>query len=309
MKFKDIYVICKKNYDNISTCKLVVDEEMRECYFHNENRMYDILSELAGIEYLRFSVECFKKEETKLDGFDFGTRPNTDKYEIAKAELLSKMKAIINIYESLGLSQEETIGIDVKLPVTGDFSDFKKVIDDLEFIFTKCPFFGSKTENLRFDGLDIGSTWLTFAITGTSVLVTGSILLNNIAAFIDKCIALKSHRLTIQQQKEEIEKSRREQKEKEEIITYLDRVFKIQVENAIKELEEIAEYELSDGDEKGRVVQSFEKLEKLIDKGLQIYSTIDSPPEVKLLFKPLEMKYLSIVEELEAIEKKDNEEE
>lgn len=306
MKLKDIYIICKNNYEKVLSCKLEINEDFCECYLADSAIMEKVLKELSHVEYLQAEVDIFITTLDDIKHFEFRETPETDKFDNVKDALLMKMESVINIYEFLGLSQEKTIGIDVKLPITDDFSDFKKVIDDLEFIFTKCPFFSSKTEKLQFSGLDVGSAWLTFAITGASVLVTGSILLNNIAAFIDKCIVIKSHKLTIQQQKDEIEKSKSEQKEKEEIITYLDRVYKIQVDNIIKELEEIAGYELSDGDERGRVVQAFEKLEKLIDKGLQIYSSIDSPREVRLLFEPLEMKYLSIASELKAIEKKDN---
>lgn len=310
MKLKDIYLICKRNYEDILSCKIILQPDYVLKY---TDRIDDALNELAIINYLRESVTHFSdifENTKKVSRFiDFhGNQPVINAFNIARQDLLIRMESIVGVYESLGLNQEETIGIDIKLPNTENFTEFKRNIDDLEFVFTKCPFFASKTENLRFGGFDVGSAWLTFAIAGvagTSALVAGSALLNNIAAFIDKCIVIKSHRLTIQQQKDEIQKSERDQKEKEEIITSLDRVFKIQVENTVKELEEIAKYEISDGDERGRVIQSFEKLEKLIDKGLQIYSSIDSPQEIKALFAPIEMKYLSIGNQFELIEKKD----
>ena len=310
MRLKDIYLICKRNYENISSCKLILKADY---VLVHTIKTDDALKELSTINYLKESVSQFSNilESTKkINRFvnSHNNQPVISAFNSARHDLLLRIDSIVGVYESLGLSQEKTIGLDIKLPNTDNFTDFKRNIDDLEFVFTKCPFFASKTEDLRFGGLDVGSAWLTFVIAGvagTSALVTGSVLLNNIAAFIDKCMVIKSHRLTIQQQKDEIQKSRREQKEKEEIITYLDQVFKIQVENTIKELEETAEYEISDGDERGRVIQSFEKLEKLIDKGLQIYSSIDSPPEVKALFEPIEMKYLSMGNQFDLIEKKD----
>ena len=44
-----------------------------------------------------------------------------------------------------------------------------------------------------------------------------------------------------------------------------------------------------------------------MDKGLQIYSSIDSPDEVKAVFEPLEMHYLSKKDVLEQIEEKQDE--
>ena len=61
---------------------------------------------------------------------------------------------------------------------------------------------------------------------------------------------------------------------------------------------------LKDGKKRGLAEQSFEKIEKLIDKGLQIYSTIDSPQEAKVLFEPLKRKFLDTEKELKMIEKR-----
>lgn len=236
---------------------------------------------------------------------DFG--PDVElkrKFNMARDQLVLEMKTIINICESFGIYQEEgTIGIDIKFPISDNFVDFRKNIDELDFVLTKCPFLQSDIESLRFSGMDIGSAWLAFIVIGAGV-ATGSVLLNNIAALVDKSIIIRSHFLTTQGQKQDIEKSRLDQKAKNEIIENINKIYKIQVENAIKELEEISGHEISDGDERGRAEQSFEKLGRLIDKGLQIYSSIDAPQETEELFGPLEMKYLSIENKLKVLEKK-----
>lgn len=53
----------------------------------------------------------------------------------------------------------------------------------------------------------------------------------------------------------------------------------------------------------GRIEQCFEKMGVLIEKGLQIRASIDSPSETKALFEPLEMKYLEIGNTLKLLEK------
>lgn len=123
----------------------------------------------------------------------------------------------------------------------------------------------------------------------------------NTAAFIDQCMVIRSHYLTIQEQRRAIENDEIEQQQREAILGYIDLLYKRQVDEAIREMEEISGHEIVDGDERGRAEQSFEKLGKLLDKGLQIYSSIDSPQETKALFEPLEMKYLSIANEMKSL--------
>lgn len=218
-------------------------------------------------------------------------------------ELNLQFECIIQLYESME-QNEQGIGLDIKIPKTDDITEFKEYIDDLEFIFTQCSIFRSDDANIKLRSVDIGSIWLVFSIIG----IDACVLLNNIATFINKCLAIRSCRLTCERQEQEIKKSEYDQKVKEDMINNIAKVYKISVTNAMKELEETTGCHIQDGDERGRAEQSLEKLEKLIDKGLQIYASIDSPPETKALFEPLEMHYLSIAEELKRIEKKPDDE-
>jgi len=210
---------------------------------------------------------------------------------------------IISLYEFIEKRDANSIGLDIKIPETDDITELKKFIDGLEFIFTKCPFFQNNKESLKLQAVDNGSIWLIFGVVGVSV-AAGSVLLNNIVAFIDKCFVVKSHKLTCEMQKQHIENEEMEQNEKHELLKSVDKLYKIGVKNVIKELEVGTGYQIQDGDEMGRVEQSFDRMIKMLDQGLQIYSSIDSPEEVKALFKPLEMQYLSIAKGLERIEEK-----
>lgn len=217
-----------------------------------------------------------------------------------------KMSAIIDLCESMGMSAEEKSGIDIKIPPNCDFTDFRKIMDDLEFIFLKCPLFKSDTEELKFESVDVGSTWISFIVLSVGT----SIILNNIAAFIDKVIIIRSHRLTLEMQETELNKSKMDEKEKLELLKNINKLYKTYVSNAVSDLEEMTKCKLKDGDERGKVEKAIEKAEKLIDKGLQIYPMIDSSKETKLLFEPLKMKYLSIADEIKLLtdkKAKDNE--
>lgn len=313
MKLRDVYILCKQNVQDIEYACLdsVIkgDNEDHTIYVvKGLNLTILAVDRLKKVKCLETQISEFLQaipycgvESTKFNKLQFG------RFESERKKLLSSIKCVMILCEMMGLEEKKIIGLDIKLPVTSDFSDFRKYIDDLEFIFTKCPFFKHESESLIFKNVDIGSTWLTLAVIGTGAVTTGSILLNNIAAFIDKCLIIRSHHQTIQKQKFDLEKDESFANDKETIIKYLNRTYKKTVDIAIKELEEITNYRIVDGDERGRIEQAFERLEKLIDKGLQIYSTIDSPKETKALFEPLEMKYLEINKQLELLEKKDDE--
>ncbi len=217
--------------------------------------------------------------------------------------LYDKLDCITSLLQENAHMKEETIGLDIKIPRLNSITDFKRYIDDLEFILTKCPFFQNKDATLKLETVDSGSIWLIFGIICTSV-AAGSAFLNNIAAFIDKCFVIRSHNLSCERQKQEIERAQMEQKEKEELLKHINRAYRISVGNAIRDLQVITGCPIQDGEEMGRAEQSLERMTKLLEQGLQIYASIDSPQEVKALFDPLEMHYLSTEKELKKIEKK-----
>lgn len=306
MKLGDIYSICKEKYGVIEAIKLPIHDVPDNIDLLNVDLFF--CEELRKIECIKSAYESFVDYPANVIALETGLDSDEhEEFEYAKSCLLAVMDCIIKMYEETGRQSKKEIGLDIRFPVSGNFSDFRKDIDELDFILTKCPFFQDEKESLRFDNVDIGSFWLTFAVVSGSI-VGGSILLNNIAAFVDKCIVIRSHYLTVQQQKANMEKAQVDQKEKEEIIKALNRYYKIAVNKAISELEEITNCKLQDGDERGRVEQAIEKMGKLIDKGMQIYATIDSPEETKALFEPLEMHYLEVDKQLKLLEDKKEEE-
>lgn len=301
MDIKDVYKICKDNYEKIQAMELEEVSES-EIYLHDPYQGIDTIKLLESTNFLGEVLDSFEKAFAKVYGGSIRNEINTKKEFIdTKKCLLYVMKSIIKTYEEANTHQEIMPGLDIKLPINDNFTDFKKNIDDLEFVLTKCPFFQSSTEYLRFKSVHNGSVLLTFVVQAVGAVST-SVLLNNIAAFIDKCIIIRSHHFTNQQQKRAVELSKVEQKEKEEILKYLDKTYKILVDSAIKELEDSLNYKIKDGDELGRTEQAVERLNKLLDKGVQIYSTLGTSEETKALFEPIETKYLSINNKVDTIE-------
>lgn len=305
MDIEKVYILFKNCYKEVEQTTSLVLISSDSYRINNLKSATNVVYRLESAEYLGQSLESFQKILEEIGGREINiANDKVTEYRAKRDQLLIAMEYVIKTYESTKSHDEEKIGLNIKLPINENFTDFRKNIDDLEFVLTKCPFFHCNEETLQFKSVHNGSILLTFIVAGISV-VTGSLLLNNIAAFIDKCIIIKSHKLTQLKQEQEIERSNTDRKEKEEIYKYMKKIYKIQIENALKELEQDLGYEIKDGDEMGRAEQAIERFNKLIDKGIQIYSTIGSPEETKALFEPLEMKFLSLRDQLKYIEKKD----
>lgn len=317
MRLLDIYRICKENYDFVREARQKDRIQSADDFYET---IMHITEKFDGIEYFNQEIRDLNKvKDLNCDNVNFLLNDqNIEKFLNLNGEiiyigkiftvidnLLNKIGSILNICESIGLQTDGAMGLDIKLPESKNFSDLRKTIDDLEFIFTKCPFFQDEKETLQFQGVDIGSAWLIFFVAGVGA-AGASVLLNNIATFIDKCFIVYSHKLTTDRQKQEIRKAALEEKAKEDLLKSIDRIYKVQVNNAINELEEELNYKIADGEERGRAEQCMMKLEKLLNQGLQMYASIDTAPEAKALFEPLKTKYLSIENKLKAIGKKES---
>lgn len=307
MRLRNIYVLCTRNLEKIEAINGAdVSGNASYTFVSGWHTFLECYEELKAVDYLRDEViklfmsvpEIYRHQaQFKVTNAEWATiRQN-------KVALISGMSDAIKLYESMNLNSDEQMGMDVKLPKCEDFADFKKYIDDLEFILYKCPFFRIEGEELRFETFDVGSMWLNFVIGGLSV-GAASMILNNIAAFIDKCYVVKSHKLTLKQQELQLQAMEMDEKEREIVLNGIKKIYRQQVEDVISQLEEASNVELKDGEERGVVLQALEKANNLIDKGLQIYSTIDSPKEVKALFEPIEMKYLALSNDIKQLEEK-----
>lgn len=296
MRLIEVYKICKKESKQLEIYRIQIHEQISKTKSVDDvfKEFYEYMNDVFG--NIPFFSEILYKMEQENNINEFYIEEMLD-------EITIKVEFIILLYETTINQNAESIGLDIKIPSTDNITELKKYIDALEFIFTKCPFFQCDEESLRLQAVDNGSIWLIFGVVGASVAV-GSILLNNIAAFIDKCLVIRSHRLTCDMQEQMVRNAEIETKEKEKLLESINKLYEIQVKAAVKELETDTKHKICDGDERGRAEQSLKKMEKLIDQGLQIYSSINSPEEIKALFAPLEMHYLEIGKKLEQIEEK-----
>ncbi|MCI8607465.1 MAG: hypothetical protein HFG72_11890 [Hungatella sp.] len=303
MKLRDAYIICKRNKEIIYKIKPeAIGGFVRGNRNHNiliTRDMENALKDLERIPCLKDILDKFITLKNTNNANSFSVS-NYDDFKNKKECLITSMDTIIKLYESMNIDTNERIGLSIKLPLINDLTDFKNYISDLEFIFNKSPFSKTENEYFKFKSIDVGSIWIELIVVGVAIS-GGSFLLNNIAAFIDKCIIIRSHLLTMKKQEAELEKSELENSEREDIFKGIKKLYDIAVKNTIHDLEQSTGYTIKDGEEIERAKQAIEKTVQLLEKGLEIYSTIDSPQEIKALFEPLEMKYISISNEIKLL--------
>ena len=77
----------------------------------------------------------------------------------------------IKIQEEDLLQNENNAGINIKIPINENFSNFKLIINDLDFILYKNPFFQFETNWLQLKSIRNGSALLTFSAIGAGYAI------------------------------------------------------------------------------------------------------------------------------------------
>ncbi|MCD8362730.1 MAG: hypothetical protein LUC98_07190, partial [Lachnospiraceae bacterium] len=305
--------ICRDNYENIEKleAKSVNKNARSAMLVTNWGKARESLIQVSSInDFLSEKADTVINNVPapfmNRDGFNV-SQEEWNKINRAKTDVLNSLECIIDLYESMGIANESCAGIDVKIPKCDEFTEYVEYLKKLDFIFTKCPFLNIGEEKLKFQNVDVGSNWLTFVVTAVGAAVGGSYLLNNLAAFVDKAIIVRSHYLTMKAQERQLEREERNDNDRKIIMDFIKQTYKDSVDASIKDLESSTKYEVQnkDGDEYNRIQKSLEDMGEMVEKGLEIYSTIDSPREAKALFEPLEMKYLKAIETLALTDKEE----
>lgn len=197
-------------------------------------------------------------------------------------KLIAKLEGVVDLYESMrdGISKP---GIDIKVPTCDSLKDYINILDDINFVITQCPYLKDENEEIRYIGTDVGSDWITFAIVMSSTVSASFVILNNLASIMNKAISLKSNKKILDMQEEILMSMQLKNNIAKETMDAFEEMKKLTYKKYIDELQdEIGK--LKDGDEEGRVTKSLEKLANLIDKGVEIHTSIETPKEIKVLF-------------------------
>lgn len=306
MKLYNVYRLCKQNIEYFSKPNLTrLAEEKTPVIYKMENwaefkgklekiRKIPILKDHADDYFNAIPVFVFDKEV-----IEFSTTTAT-RLDTIKKSICDRMETVINLYEGMNLSKGGN-GIDIKMPPCEYLSNYISYLKDIEFIFYQCPFLQCEDEILKFDSVDVGSNWLKLTIATASTCV----ILNNTAALVDKALILRSHYNSIRQQEEVLKSQLNKNELSKEITESYKLLYNTYMDAAVSMLEKDLG-ELQNPEERDKAERALEKLVDLLDKGCEIYATLDAPTEIQTLFPEIQgslelpdtiMKYIEDKEE------------
>lgn len=291
MRLYNIYYLCKELVDVFKDDRIMPSTRESGYYIINFEDYWSAVESIQNIELFKpltndlyEAIPLLSRKKTNVEvSSDIKTI-----FHSINSKIKHKMSVIIDLYESMNLSKNP-VGIDIKIPQCENLKEYIKYLEEIDFIFTQCPYLLHKDEKIKFSTIDIGSQWLNFIIELSAGSVAVFYILNNLALILDKIIILKSHYNSVKQQEEDLKiaKNKVELSETEkEIFDTLKRHYMSEITSSLEK--EISP--LEDGDQRGRLEKSIEKLCNLLDKGVEIYASIDAPNDVQVLFPTLNEK-------------------
>ena len=296
MRLYGMYYTCKKYIEYVKDMKVYAKNTGGNTSWsiNSWKEKSIVLNELGKMNplrtYARKLYETVPIVYRDRDEFDI-TDTVKDNFVTAREILVIAMETIIDMYESINPNKmiNEEYGFDIKMPEFYDLGEFAKCIEDLNFIIKQCPYLNDKDGQIKYGTIDVGSTWLTFAIGGAAATT----IISNLAKIVDNAIKMKSHITTVKMQEEALRTLEVKDEIAAEVLEAYKKANRVLTQNAVTELErELGE--LNDGEERDKVGKTLEKLAFWMDKGMQIYSAIDAPTEIKDVFpKQQEVSFLS----------------
>ena len=310
MRLYNIYYICCACKDKISAdvgIEAIKNSDNRIVAYKVKGwgTLKEVLEQLNNISFMRQVVRDVYSIIDLLDRDN--ERPSLsqhrkDRFDIALNKLKHYLEAIQQLYDSLNIGESYT-GIDVKIPKCDSLKEYMDYLKEIDFIFTQCPYLLAKDEEIKFNNVDVGSQWLSFFLVTSGTFG----ILNNLAKLVNKAVAIKSNMFVCKQHEEQVKTMQLKNEVGEEVLDVFKKLKQNVLSNSVAELE--AELgELQDGEERGKVEKTLEKMVTLIDKGVEIYSSIETPNEIKVLFPANEDNPILPDNIVKLLEKKEDDE-
>lgn len=284
MRLYNIYYICK---DALNALKKINKENLSNV----EKRLNNWCYGKQALELL-FTIDFIKDDANELYNIlspidrektnpDIGANTFRE-FASSYNKIIAKLEGVVDLYESIkdGTSKP---GIDIKIPSCDSLIEYINILDDINFILTQCPYLKNENEEIKYKGTDVGSEWITFVIIISGVASTSFVILNNLASIINKAISLLSNKKILDMQEETYKTMQLKNEITQETIDAFNKMKEITYKKYVDELQDELGT-LENGEEEGKVSKSLEKLANLIDKGIEIHTSIETPKEIKVLF-------------------------
>lgn len=190
MRLYNVYYTCKAALNGLKELK---DETLSNGSkkLVNWNISKQALETLFNIDFIKEDAKQLYNILSPFDrekiSADIGGQTFKEFLPIYK-KIVSKLQGVVDLYESMrdGVSQP---GIDIKIPSCDSLKDYIKILDDIDFIITQCPYLRNENEEIKYKGTDVGSDWITFAIIVSSAASASFVILKNLSFLMDKAIS------------------------------------------------------------------------------------------------------------------------
>lgn len=284
MRLYNVYYICKAALNGLNQIKdEAVQNEAKRLTGWNTSKQ--ALESLFTIDFIKDDAIKLYNILSPIDREDANPviGPNTfEKFKISYKKIVTKLECVIDLYESMrdGTSNP---GIDIKIPTCDSLKDYINILDEINFIITQCPYLRNENEEIKYKGTDVGSDWITFAIIVSSAASASFVILKNLSFLMDKAISLMSNKKILDMQEETYKTMLQKNEITQATIDAFNKMKEITYKKYVDELQDEVG-KLKDGEEEGKVSKSLEKLANLIDKGVEIHTSIETPKEIKVLF-------------------------
>lgn len=284
MRLYNIFYVCKTALPNIQGIKTIEMKGSEEYFLvRNWRNCKKSLDALYGIE-------CFHNEISNLYKLlDWRIKTDLDEIHLHPSFMKSflsyigrisfSVETMVKLCDMTEMGQTES-GIDIKIPKCDSLKEYMGYLKDIDFLFTQCPYLLDEKEEVKFNTVDVGSQWLSFIVLGAAGTFY---ILNNLARLIQKAVEIKSNIIVYKQQEEMLKEMRQKNEVGEEIVDVFKKFKQDKLNECVSDLEgEIGE--LKDNEERDKVKRSVESLVFMMEKGVEIYSSIETPKEIKVLF-------------------------
>lgn len=169
----------------------------------------------------------------------------------------------------------------MKIPKCDSFKEYIQYMKDIDFIFSQCPFISQSEEEIVFNTVDVGSMWLSFFIKAQA---GKHFILSTIAKLSEIAIRIKSNYTVTKMQDEMLETMKQKNEVAQEVIDVFKKMKDKMLDDAVSEMEAECGISIDNEEDRDRARRSIDTMATLIDKGLEIYSAIETPEEIKVQF-------------------------
>lgn len=286
MRLYNIYYLCKVSVDGIRNLN------HKQNNYNNGKSDYTLINWESAVQSYNLIREIsFLKDDVQLilshvPAHEFTQeKPNisaqaSSSIKNGNIRLLAKLDAIIGLYESLD-NGEAKQGLDVKIPKCDSFKEYIQYMKDIDFVFSQCPFISQSDEEIIFNTVDVGSMWLSFFIKAE----TGKhFILSFVAKLSEIAIKIKSNYAVTQMQDEMLETMKQKNEVGQEIIDVFKKMKDKMLDDAVSEMESEFGTTITNEEDRDRARRSIDTMARLIDKGVEIYTAIETPEEIKVMF-------------------------